>query len=1121
MKSNITIGRPEVQAKELVPLENPPLIDPQMESKVFPKFQKLMKDYSEETHKNATRGIKITKKFRNWIEYNPSLNEFEKHKLLEYCNEYEKQLPKLKLEELQDIVEKLYPGSKITSTEYVNVRTKIGIQCVEGHIFEILPTSIKNGYWCQTCVIEKRKLKPEERQKALEELKEIVGLQHPGSKILSPEYVNAKTKVSVRCVEGHDFEMTPNSIKRGQWCRTCAIKKSKLKPEERQRRLEALKEIIEAQHPGSKITSTKYISAKIKIGIQCAKGHVFEIRPDHIKRGHWCRRCAVKERGFKNRLMSGKRQGQFDELKEFVEVHHPGSKILSPEYGNSETKLRIQCEKGHSFEIRPDCIKGGQWCQTCAIKKRTLKPEKRQRRLEELKEIVEKLHPGSKIKSTEYTNVNTKIGVQCAEGHAFEIRPDHIKRGQWCRTCAIKNRMLKPKKRQRKLEELKEIVEELHPGSKITSTKYINVNTKIGVQCAEGHAFEMTPDRIKRGQWCRRCAGTERLTLEELQEWVDLHRPCSKILSTEYINNKTKLRIQCAEGHTFEMTPNSVKKGQWCHDCSQGVSERVCRKLFETIFKKDFPKSRPEWLVNDRGNQMELDGYNKELRLAFEYQGGQHYKYVEYFHKSMKNFEQRQAADKVKREMCEKNGVTLIEIPYAVKYDQIQDYIIKKCKEENVNIPKFSKKINYKELDIYSTHSSRQLKKLRDIVEELHPVSKILSTEFVNTKTKIRIQCAKGHTFEITPNNIKKGLWCRRCAGTEKLTLEDLNEFVEMQHPGSKILSTEFVNTKTKIRIQCAEGHAFEITPNHIKRGHWCRRCAVKEVGLKNRLTFEERQRALEDLKDVVEMLHPGSKITSTEYVNVKTKVSVRCAEGHNFEIIPSGIKRGKWCRRCAGTERLTLKELQKWVDLHQPGSKITSTKYVNSKTKVSVQCAEGHAFEITPNHIKRGHWCRKCAVKEAGLKNRLMLEERRRALEDLKDIVEILHPGSKITSTEYINALTKVGIQCTKGHAFEIRPANIKSGYWCQTCAIEKRKLKPEERQARLEELREIVEELHPGSKITSTEYVNARTKVSVLCAEGHAFKSLPNSIKRGHWCSICVRNKRTRKRGKRKKEI
>ena len=48
-------------------------------------------------------------------------------------------------------------------------------------------------------------------------------------------------------------------------------------------------------------------------------------------------------------------------------------------------------------------------------------------------------------------------------------------------------------------------------------------------------------------------------------------------------------------------------------------------RFFEKIYNKKFAKCKPLWLKNQRGSQLELDGYNDELKIAFEYQGRQHY----------------------------------------------------------------------------------------------------------------------------------------------------------------------------------------------------------------------------------------------------------------------------------------------------------------------------------------------------------------------------------------------------------------------------------------------------------------------------------------------------------------
>ena len=464
-----------------------------------------------------------------------------------------------------------------------------------------------------------------------------------------------------------------------------------------------------------------------------------------------------------------------------------------------------------------------------------------------------------------------------------------------------------------------------------------------------------------------------KLKLEELQEWVDLPHPDSKIISTHYRNVRTKVKVQCGEGHTFEMTPKSIKEGHWCADCSEGVSERIARKFFERIFDKKFPKSRPVWLVNDRGNRMELDGYNEELGIAFEYQGKQHYKYSKYFHKSVKDFKQRQADDKAKQESCKKKGISLIEVPYTIDYDKLQDFIIKKCSEKNLTVPLIKEKIDYRKFDVFISNSKRQLTILREIVKAQHPDGKITSTEYTNHKIKLEFQCEEGHYFKMSPINLKRGHWCPTCAGNEKLTLEDLEDFVKFKHPGAKILSTEYINSKSKIKVRCSKGHTFEMIPNNIRSGRWCRKCYDRKTALRKMDTPEDRQRKLEKLEEVVEEMHPGSKIISTEYVNALTKISIQCDKGHDFEMTPANIKSGYWCRTCAA-EKSRLKPLEKQrrfeqlVDLIKrlhPGSRILSTEYVNARTKVLVRCKRGHQFYTLPSTIKRGHWCAKCARKK------------------------------------------------------------------------------------------------------------------------------------------------------------
>ena len=81
---------------------------------------------------------------------------------------------------------------------------------------------------------------------------------------------------------------------------------------------------------------------------------------------------------------------------------------------------------------------------------------------------------------------------------------------------------------------------------------------------------------------------------------------------------------------------------------------------------------------------MELDGYHPILKIAFEYNGGQHYSFTPRFHKSMKDFVDQKARDKLKAELCEQKGVNLIIIPYTIPIENIESYIVREVSKFHV-----------------------------------------------------------------------------------------------------------------------------------------------------------------------------------------------------------------------------------------------------------------------------------------------------------------------------------------------------------------------------------------------------------------------------------------------------
>lgn len=108
-------------------------------------------------------------------------------------------------------------------------------------------------------------------------------------------------------------------------------------------------------------------------------------------------------------------------------------------------------------------------------------------------------------------------------------------------------------------------------------------------------------------------------------------------------------------------------------------NEELCRSVFENVYGKSFPRVRPDILSNPLTNHstnLELDGYNEELQMAFEYNGEQHYNSDHYLWKKEKDFLDLVLRDKIKKNLCEENGIWLIVIPYTVEPKNIRKFII-------------------------------------------------------------------------------------------------------------------------------------------------------------------------------------------------------------------------------------------------------------------------------------------------------------------------------------------------------------------------------------------------------------------------------------------------------------
>ena len=227
----------------------------------------------------------------------------------------------------------------------------------------------------------------------------------------------------------------------------------------------------------------------------------------------------------------------------------------------------------------------------------------------------------------------------------------------------------------------------------------------------------------------------------------------------DYINAHSKLKVQCCDGHEFEVRPNDVKR-TWCPRCRTHLGEFISIQVMEYFFDKPFKKVRPSWIKTDENICLELDGYNEELKLAFEYNGIQHYEYIDFFHKGQESFEKRQEYDIFKEEMCVQNDVTLIVIPYTCPHEEIHKYIFNELQELNYDCDLNEKLEEFDFTIIEKTVSKTD--KLRETIQGKG--GKLIEGTYLSRDSVVKIRCQDGHEWETKISYIKRGSWCAQCS---------------------------------------------------------------------------------------------------------------------------------------------------------------------------------------------------------------------------------------------------------------------------------------------------------------------------------------------------------------------
>lgn len=228
----------------------------------------------------------------------------------------------------------------------------------------------------------------------------------------------------------------------------------------------------------------------------------------------------------------------------------------------------------------------------------------------------------------------------------------------------------------------------------------------------------------------------------------------------------------------------------------------------------------------------------------------------------------------------------------------------------------------------YRKTTDQYKKEIHNLTENEYLVLGEYSGKNIKIKHKhIANEC--GFEYFTRPNDFLMGARCPKCSGKMKKTIDFFKKEVhQLEGDKYKVLSEEYINTHTKIRIkhntkEC--GYIYNVRRGNFIRGQRCPRC------------FGSHKKTTEEYKKEIYELEGDNYKVLGEYKGNKNKIKIKHSIkkcGYEYDVVPNSFLRGSRCPKCASSrgEKYILRWLNRYNITHVHNKKYSNKcKNINS----------------------------------------------------------------------------------------------------------------------------------------------------------------------------------------------
>jgi hypothetical protein len=323
------------------------------------------------------------------------------------------------------------------------------------------------------------------------------------------------------------------------------------------------------------------------------------------------------------------------------------------------------------------------------------------------------------------------------------------------------------------IEDFKTIHGDTYDYSKVI---YRDSRFKVIITCQIHGDFLQTPPAHIRGQGCPKCQrdSARKSTNQVIQEFLDVHGQKYDYKKVKYKNAKTQVLIICRDHGDFLQTPNTHKNGSGCPRCAISSNAKLLSDL-----KKDS---------------------SEEVISIFKQVHGDRYDYsaVHYLNKKTKL-----------SIICRDHGPFL-----QTRFAHQQGQGCPICAKKRPKLDQ-SKII----CDFQAIHVDR------------YDYSKV---KYNGANELVTIICSLHGDFQQKPTIHKSGSGCPRCAlGRNPASRSTvISNFTKVHGNRYDYSLVHYVNSRTNVKIICAQHGVFEQRPSSHQSGSGCPLCPRSKVRL-------------------------------------------------------------------------------------------------------------------------------------------------------------------------------------------------------------------------------------------------------------------------------------------------